>query len=900
VASEKFESLVDHYYKVCPGRIMPLFLLYLAEQGQLEVGDRARHVQHTDDEKRYEGFTYAQFTRDDADELAKTDNAGRHMKEKWDYNGLTQLSMLLQYDRNDRPLQDVRTIMQKHDEQFEDSMQCRHALFLFAQGLLCSGRQAIHDRFLEIASMIMKKSGLFFTSENMAMARLEAVLACDAEGPAYYPFARIPYAAALMPEKDFTVEFSGPGKELYAASASLLMRFSSEGKDSCVTCEKALDTLDAGKKYGLILSNCISRAGNDRNDEPTIHYVLKKTRRLLSDNGCFIGVDDMKFFFQSTCRRQAFREIVDEGMLCRVILLPRAFNAVMVEIRAGREDKECVEIVNLFNGRLPRDIGPSPIFTNFLDTYKEKITVSDIRERNYSIGEFFKYRYGEAPDGMKAIPLRQLISRIEKSSSSLGLNEGDLEEFNEVKLSEDNERFNPFHYEISSSRSDDMFIFEPAYLLTNDTLLVCDKGDLKPRIYDPSISGTAICREGHAFTFKHGDVVPEYIINELMKPYMTGQLEDWSHSTDGRHSGEDILSLMIFCPVNRYGRPDTDRQREICSNELDEAKLPVGFELSSFETGYTYRIVEKLGSGAFGISYKATRSLSFGDEGEETVMLKECYLRLDRANDRGEDHVTRHSVGSIDMIRSGRDGAAERKRFIDEADKLMRFGNFEDCHIRTATDLFSSPLTNTLYYVSDYYDNGTLQDIMKKGPVSEDEAIKKYIIPLAKALNILHSNRCVHLDLKPDNVLIDSDGFAVLGDLGISKLYEENGEELSSGEKGSSSEFAPPEECNINIRKFFHPEMDIFALAAIFYALVSGDDPSLFSPSRAPEQFSKESMEAIKSALEKDYTKRTSSVMDFVHALPGCAGMTFVLNELERPEPDDDEFGDLIEEPDEL
>lgn len=59
-----------------------------------------------------------------------------------------------------------------------------------------------------------------------------------------------------------------------------------------------------------------------------------------------------------------------------------------------------------------------------------------------------------------------------------------------------------------------------------------------------------------------------------------------------------------------------------------------------------------------------------------------------------------------------------------------------------------------------------MRDKINKGPVNQDLALK-WITQVAVALHYLHSNHRIHRDVKPDNILIDSNDNAFLADLGV-------------------------------------------------------------------------------------------------------------------------------------
>ena len=74
-----------------------------------------------------------------------------------------------------------------------------------------------------------------------------------------------------------------------------------------------------------------------------------------------------------------------------------------------------------------------------------------------------------------------------------------------------------------------------------------------------------------------------------------------------------------------------------------------------------------------------------------------------------------------------------------------------------------------LFLILDYCPGGDLgQLIQREGYLSEEQA-KVYMAEVLLALEDLHSSDIIFRDLKPDNVVIDHDGHALLTDFGLSK-----------------------------------------------------------------------------------------------------------------------------------
>ena len=225
--------------------------------------------------------------------------------------------------------------------------------------------------------------------------------------------------------------------------------------------------------------------------------------------------------------------------------------------------------------------------------------------------------------------------------------------------------------------------------------------------------------------------------------------------------------------------------------------------------GGKYRIVKELGSGGFGITYKAVQVAL-----NRYVAIKEFFMKDFCV--RGSSS-TQMSVGSEG---SRRQVERYRKKFLKEARTIAQF---KHPHIIGIHDVFEE--NGTAYYVMDFLEEGSLNDYLKKqGRLSETEALY-YIRQIASALDYIHQQNINHLDVKPGNIMLDEKHNAVLIDFGLAKSYDGDGNQESTTPVGVSAGYAPTEQYMRGGVGKFSPETDIYSLGATLYKLVTGKTP---------------------------------------------------------------------------
>jgi eukaryotic-like serine/threonine-protein kinase len=125
------------------------------------------------------------------------------------------------------------------------------------------------------------------------------------------------------------------------------------------------------------------------------------------------------------------------------------------------------------------------------------------------------------------------------------------------------------------------------------------------------------------------------------------------------------------------------------------------------------------------------------------------------------------------------------------------------------------------YIVFEYVEGETLkQRINRVGALDAQEALA-YAIEIARGLTVAHARNMVHRDIKPQNVLIDSEGRAKLTDFGISRQLEQDGMTATGRVLGTTDYVAPEQAMG-------HPvdqRSDIYSLGVVLYEMLVGQVP---------------------------------------------------------------------------
>uniref|UniRef100_A0AC34GAC7 Protein kinase domain-containing protein n=1 Tax=Panagrolaimus sp. ES5 TaxID=591445 RepID=A0AC34GAC7_9BILA len=151
-----------------------------------------------------------------------------------------------------------------------------------------------------------------------------------------------------------------------------------------------------------------------------------------------------------------------------------------------------------------------------------------------------------------------------------------------------------------------------------------------------------------------------------------------------------------------------------------------------------YDYIKKLGEGGFGKVYLA----------KERSTGKEYAIKI---IDKKKMHKPEFAGRELQNMKS-----LEHKNII----KLYN-----------AVETWGDEIGDSLYLVMEYAAGGDLYNYIKKNQITEANA-KKLFNQIVTGVQYLHSKKFAHRDLKPQNILLDSNGDIKIADFGLSKAGE--------------------------------------------------------------------------------------------------------------------------------
>jgi serine/threonine-protein kinase len=128
------------------------------------------------------------------------------------------------------------------------------------------------------------------------------------------------------------------------------------------------------------------------------------------------------------------------------------------------------------------------------------------------------------------------------------------------------------------------------------------------------------------------------------------------------------------------------------------------------------------------------------------------------------------------------------------------------------------------YFVMEYVEGKTIYDDLAAGKVFSEEEALDIIIQVARALNHAHKNGLIHRDVKPKNIMINTEGVVKLADMGLARATTDiEAAQSEAGKAYGTPYYISPEQIRGKID--IDQRADIYGLGATLYHMVTGRVP---------------------------------------------------------------------------
>ena len=862
---EYLGNAIETYYQYNPGTLMPLLMLALCAHGKLSVGRGASDrgmVFASIDIKEVIAYDWVKLNSSLKKEFKELLSEGKDVVSvrgmiPEELNGIFEF--IYRYD--------TETVVREYHHRVgrlvhhsannrSEQTQRQYAVVYLASQMIKLPQDWLQDNFVYQADRILELSGIQPGRPRLEVAEaLWSLLDYEGEGIVYNPFGGIALAAAMLGADD-DLYVDGDVDEKLLDAAKLLCY--GTGQTHCHIEGRNSLEWKPEKKPEYVISTYLGYP----NGQSAFDFCLGHCLKDFKESGQFAGIAHPEDIFekQSPEMKEAFqRDWVDT-----IVLLPFGEVAVLIDA-AKRDDRKGV--VRLYNFTHPmlahQDI------TDIIgdDEYADVLELSDIRKKGFL--KSYLVKVPQEIEDCELVKLKDVIKPMPYWTWKLRDGDQFLAYFD--RKHEYDYHASPLMQRVKVKEIPSLFA--PAFRLDEDCLLVNSKGPLEPVWFQVGY-GETYFQDGYAFKVLDSKIDARWLIGELKATYVFEQLHPYGENrlVPNTITKEQILNLKLYKEL-----PEDVRKAKL--------RLKPGEILRDGDTQYT--IIKGLGNGEFGFTYHVSvKNLTSGDTTEREAVLKEFFPWK---------MYHREGLSAVINDECYPDEIEEYRREFEAESVLMhRLGTKKDSHIAPAYGFFYNEDTDTDYYLMPYYRNGSLEDLQKTHDFSEEMLIKKVILPLCKALKVAHGAKVLHLDIKPENIMVDETGDAILIDFGVARRYDKAGELINRWGPMSCSVFAAPEMRDWQDGKMKHDgdyirggkmvrfstKADIYGVAASVYKLATGKDPYPVIENSTTDTglrlamsksgFSEKFADAVIAGLQFSASSRPKNAQAFLKMFPGC------------------------------
>jgi len=281
---------------------------------------------------------------------------------------------------------------------------------------------------------------------------------------------------------------------------------------------------------------------------------------------------------------------------------------------------------------------------------------------------------------------------------------------------------------------------------------------------------------------------------------LESKLEKYQKSLKNWQEGQDTENVKNQIEQERKNRIEMEKQKRDLEQKLKEAEKKIDFYRQVYiegelETGTSlpgsdeeYYIIQKvLGRGGMGVAYSAIRGSD-----QEIVVVKT---------------LIPEAMSDLKLL----------MRFVQEARTMLSFD-----HENVVTSFDFQQGREMSYFIMEYLDGDSVEDMLEEQGFLDVVEATEMALGISRALQYLEENFLVHRDVKPSNIIVNSNGVAKLVDFGIVKMTDRVCSLTTEGIILGTPYYLSPEQTyqtNVDIRS------DIYCLGTTYYHMVVGEVP---------------------------------------------------------------------------
>jgi len=129
----------------------------------------------------------------------------------------------------------------------------------------------------------------------------------------------------------------------------------------------------------------------------------------------------------------------------------------------------------------------------------------------------------------------------------------------------------------------------------------------------------------------------------------------------------------------------------------------------------------------------------------------------------------------------------------------------------------------TCYFSMRFVEGGRLDDVVGRGSISVRKAVE-LIVKVARTVHYAHEHGILHRDVKPGNILLDTNGEPHLSDFGLARLVEHGSTITGTMEVMGTPSYMAPEQA-VGNNAALSSATDVYGLGAVLYELLTSHPP---------------------------------------------------------------------------